>query len=102
MLPETPMLFMGTEGHLDGYWNPDDAHGEHRLDWARIGDDLGAPMQRLVTDANNLRWAHPALRSPAGNVVQTDRVSEVVGFKRRFFACSRQARRTRTGGGAFD
>lgn len=81
-LPGTPMLFMGTEGHLDGYWDPDDAHGEHRIDWGRIGNDLGAPMQRMVTDANNLRWGHPALRSPAGNVVHTDRVSQVVAFKR--------------------
>lgn len=81
-LPGTPMLFMGTEGQLDGYWDPDDAHGEHRIDWSRIGDDRGAPMQRMVTDINNLRWAHPALRSPAGNVVHVDRVSQVVAFKR--------------------
>jgi len=81
-LPGTPMLFMGTEGHLDGYWDPDSTHGEHRVDWGRIGDDRGAPMQQMVADINNLRWAHPALRSPAGNVVHVDRSAQVVAFKR--------------------
>jgi 1,4-alpha-glucan branching enzyme len=81
-LPGTPMLFMGTEGNLDGYWDPDDVNGEHRIDWARIGDDRGAPMQRMVRDINNLRWQRPALRSPAGNVVHVDRTSQVVAFKR--------------------
>ena len=81
-LPGNPMLFMGTEGHLDGYWDADDANGEHRVDWARIGDDVGAPMQRMVRDVNQVRWDHPALRSPAGNVVHVDRQAQVVAFKR--------------------
>jgi 1,4-alpha-glucan branching enzyme len=82
-LPGTPMLFMGTEGHIDGFWNPWVAPGyDNRLDWLRIGDDLGAPMQRMVADINNLRWNHPALRSPVGQITHTDPSNNVVAFKR--------------------
>ncbi|HEX4405273.1 MAG TPA: alpha-amylase family glycosyl hydrolase [Polyangia bacterium] len=82
-LPGTPMLFMGTEGHLDGFWNPDLVAGvDRRVDWDRMGDPTGAPMQRLVRDINNLRWAHPALRAPAGNVTHQDPEGQVVAFKR--------------------
>jgi 1,4-alpha-glucan branching enzyme len=81
-LPGTPMLFMGTEGHLDGYWDPDGDHGEHRVDWQKMGDPIGAPMQQLVRDMNNLRWQHPALRSATGDVVHGDRQGRVVAFKR--------------------
>jgi hypothetical protein len=55
---------------------------DNRLDWLRIGDDLGAPMQRMITDVNNLRWNHPALRSPAGEITHTDFTNNVVAFKR--------------------
>lgn len=81
-LPGTAMLFMGSESHLDGYWDPDPARGEHRIDWARMGDPTAMPMRRMVADVNNLRWAHPALRSPAGNVVHVDYANQVVAFKR--------------------
>jgi len=82
-LAGTPMLFMGTEGHIDGFWNPWVGPGiDNRLDWLRIGDNLGAPMQRMVADVNNLRWNHPALRSPAGQITHTDRTNNVVAFKR--------------------
>ena len=82
-LPGTPMLFMGTEGHIDGFWNPWVGPGyDNRLDWLRIGDVLGAPMQRMVADINNLRWNHPALRSPAGQITHTDPSNNVVAFKR--------------------
>jgi 1,4-alpha-glucan branching enzyme len=84
-LPGTPMLFMGTEGHLDGYWDPDTKKGDRRIDWLQIGDSLGSPMQRMVRDVNNIRWAHPALRSPAGNVVHRDFTNQVVAFKRYTF-----------------
>jgi 1,4-alpha-glucan branching enzyme len=84
-LPGTPMLFMGSDGHLDGYWDPDNDHGEHRVDWAKMGDPIGQPMQRLVSDVNNLRWRHPALRAPAGNVTHVDRSGQVVAFKRYTF-----------------
>jgi 1,4-alpha-glucan branching enzyme len=75
-------MFMGTEGHMDGFWSPSSADGDHRMDWLAIGDDLGAPMQRMVRDVNNVRWNHHALRSPGGAVVHVDRQNQVVGFKR--------------------
>ncbi|MGA9060716.1 MAG: alpha-amylase family glycosyl hydrolase [Terracidiphilus sp.] len=82
-LAATPMLFMGTEGHLDGFWDPVVSAGyDHRIDWLQIGDALGAPMQQMVRDINQLRWAHPALRSPAGFVTHADDQNQVVAFKR--------------------
>jgi 1,4-alpha-glucan branching enzyme len=47
-----------------------------------MGDDIGAPMQQMVRDINNIRWVHPALRSPAGNVVHVDYQNQIVAFKR--------------------
>ena len=82
VLPGTPMMFMGTEGHLDGYWDPNVNNGDRRIDWLQIGDSLGSPMQQMVRDVNNLRWSNPALRSRAGNVVHVDQQNQVVGLKR--------------------
>jgi hypothetical protein len=48
---------------------------------AKVGDDVGAPMQRMVTDINNRRGNHPALRSPAGQITHTDPSNNVVAFK---------------------
>jgi 1,4-alpha-glucan branching enzyme len=76
------MMFMGTEGHLDGYWDPSLNNGDHRIDWLQIGDGLGAPMQRMVRDINGIRWVHAALRSPGGSVVHVDDQNQVAGFKR--------------------
>ena len=82
-LAATPMMFMGTEGHLDGFWDPVVGNNyDHRLDWQQIGDAIGAPMQQMVRDINQLRWSHSALRSPAGFVVHVDDQNQVVGFKR--------------------
>lgn len=82
-LAATPMMFMGTEGHLDGFWDPVVGNNyDHRLDWQQIGDSLGAPMQQMVRDINQLRWAHPALRSPAGFVTHVDNQNQIAGFKR--------------------
>ena len=82
-LPATPMLFMGTEGHLDGSWNPVvGPWGDLRLDWAKLGDPTGAPMQQLVRDINHLRWGHQALRSPSGFVTHSDTQNQVIAFKR--------------------
>ena len=39
-------------------------------------------MQMMVRDINNLRWAHPALRSASGTVVHVDRAKHVIAFKR--------------------
>jgi len=77
------MLFMGTEGHIDGSWNPVvGSWGDLRLDWAKIGDSTGAPMQQLVRDTNSLRWSHPALRSAYGFVTHIDPQNQVTAFKR--------------------
>ncbi len=84
-LPGTPMMFMGTEGHFDGYWDPvvQSASGyDHRFDWGQVGDPIGAPMQQMVRDINQLRWNHDGLRSPAGFVTHTDLQNQVIAFKR--------------------
>ncbi len=84
--PGIPMLFMGCEGHLPGYWWPsldqNPAHRDHRLDWAKVGDAHGAPMQVLVRAANQLRWSHPALRSHTLEVTHVDRDNNVFAFRR--------------------
>ena len=35
-LAATPMLFMGTEGHLDGYSDTNVDNGDRRIDWLQI------------------------------------------------------------------
>jgi 1,4-alpha-glucan branching enzyme len=84
--PGLPMMFMGCEGHLPGYWWPslDDnpADREHRMDWSKVGDPVGAPMQALVRGANGLRGAHPALRGGAVEVTHEDRQNNVFAFRR--------------------
>jgi 1,4-alpha-glucan branching enzyme len=81
-LPATPMIFMGTEGHLDGHWDPAITDADRRIDWAKMGDDLGAPMQRLVRDINNLRWRYKSLQSTKGSIIHVDRQNAVVAFRR--------------------
>ena len=82
-MPGTPMLFMGSECHLWGYWQPDlDANGDHRFNWAIAGDAVGMGMRRLVTDVNNTRWSHPALRSDTLQITHEDQDNQVLAFKR--------------------
>ena len=78
------MLFMGTECHHYGYWNPaNDAFGDHRFDWSIAGDSTGQAMRNLVADANSVRWNNPALRSDAGpQTVHHDSNNSVLGFLR--------------------
>src|SRR5260370_38662221 len=74
---------MGTEGVRGGKWDPWVGRNYgNRINWWRIGDDIGAPMQRMVTDINNLRWSHPAFRSPTGQITHTDFTNNVIAFKR--------------------
>jgi 1,4-alpha-glucan branching enzyme len=82
VLPGTPMIFMGTEGHLDGHWDPAITDADRRIDWTQMGDDLGAPMQRLVRDANNLRWQYKSLQSSNGSIIHVDRENSLVAFRR--------------------
>ena len=82
-MPCTPMIFMGTECHHYGYWNPDlDAYGEHRFNFALVMDSTGLPMNNLVSDANRLRNDHPGLRSDNLLVTHRDFQNRVLGFKR--------------------
>jgi 1,4-alpha-glucan branching enzyme len=83
-IPGTPMLFMGTECHHYGYWNPaNDPFGDHRFDWSIAGDPTGWGMRNLVTDANGVRWNNPALRCDNGpQIVHCDLQNNVLGFLR--------------------
>jgi 1,4-alpha-glucan branching enzyme len=83
-VPCTPMLFMGTECHHYGYWNPaNDPFGDHRFDWSIAGDPIGWEMRNLVTDANTLRWNNTALRSDNGpQTTHYDSQNNVLGFLR--------------------
>jgi 1,4-alpha-glucan branching enzyme len=83
-IPGTPMLFMGTECHHSGYWNPaNDPFGDHRFDWSLAGDPTGWGMRNLVADANNVRWMNPALRSDSGpEISHQDLQNNVLGFVR--------------------
>ncbi len=69
----TPMMFMGGECHLDGYWHdgPDD-NGDHRFDWYVAGDHVGIEMRRFVRAANETRWNHRALRDGGLEVTHRD------------------------------
>jgi 1,4-alpha-glucan branching enzyme len=78
----TPMLFMGSECHLDGYWHDGaDINGDHRFDWSIAGDWMGMGMRHLVQAANQTRWNHPALRNGGLEVTHRD-PSGVIAFKR--------------------
>jgi len=84
--PGIPMMFMGCEGHLPGYWWPtldaNPLHADHRMDWSKVGDPIGAPMQALVRDANEMRWRHGALRSQSLDVAHVDRQNGIFAFRR--------------------
>lgn len=78
----TPMLFMGSECHLEGYWHDGaDTNGDHRFDWSIAGDPIGMSMRQLVEAANQIRWNHPALRRGGLEVTHRDQ-SGIIAFKR--------------------
>jgi 1,4-alpha-glucan branching enzyme len=78
----TPMIFMGNECHLDGYWHDGwDTHGDHRFDWSIAGDWKGMEMRYLVKAANQARWNHIALRNGSFEVTHRD-LNGVIAFKR--------------------
>jgi 1,4-alpha-glucan branching enzyme len=85
-MPGTPMLFMGTEWHLNppwGYWHDgSDANGDHRIDWATAFDSTGNPMRALVSAANAMRMQNPALRSDTLSITQKDIGNRILAFKR--------------------
>lgn len=82
-MPGTPMLFMGSEVSHYGYWSPDtDQYGDHRFDWSLTADAVGRQMISLVTDANAVRRAHPALRTDTLKVTHYDETNGVLAFQR--------------------
>ncbi len=91
-MPGTPMCFMGSECLLAsphvawGYWHDGvDKWGDHRFDWSIAGDEIGLAMRTLVTDANELRWQNPALRSDDFRLVHLDKQNQVLAFVREFY-----------------
>jgi len=78
----TPMMFMGSECHLDGYWDDgSDNNEDRRFDWSIAGDWMGMGMRYLVQAANQTRWSHPALRNGGLEVTHRD-PNGVIAFKR--------------------
>jgi len=78
-----PMMFMGNECYMGGYWHDsEDPNGDHRFDWSVSGDNYGLEMRRLVTAANNARWAHPALRTGFLDITHEDYSNCIIAFKR--------------------
>jgi 1,4-alpha-glucan branching enzyme len=78
----TPMLFMGNECHMRGYWHDGrDEHGDHRFDWSIAGDWIGMGMRYLVRAANDVRSQHAALRNGHLEVTHRDPAG-VIAFKR--------------------
>jgi 1,4-alpha-glucan branching enzyme len=80
----SPMLFMGSEWHQYGYWNPEnDAYGDHRFNWSIADDPLGQQMREMVRDINAIRWNNPALRSDIPPLFpHFDAQNRVLAFKR--------------------
>ncbi len=82
-IPGTPMMFMGSECHMPGYWHEGyDANGDHRFNWTLAGDPTGMPMRYMVSDVNNIRWANPALRSDTLQYTHEDQGNKILAFKR--------------------
>lgn len=79
----TPMLFMGNECYMWGYWDDScDNNGDHRFDWSVAGDNYGMEMRRLVTSSNKIRWDHPALRRGFMESTHEDYDNNIIAFKR--------------------
>jgi 1,4-alpha-glucan branching enzyme len=79
----TPMIFMGNECYMWGYWHDsNDSNGDHRFDWSIAGDNYGMEMRRLVTASNNVRWDHPALRNGSTEITHEDYSNNILAFKR--------------------
>ena len=79
----TPMLFMGNECNMSGYWlDSEDANGDHRFDWFIAEDEKSMAMRRLVTTANNIRCKHPALQNGFLEITHKDSTNNILAFKR--------------------
>ncbi|MCX7921523.1 MAG: alpha-amylase family glycosyl hydrolase [Clostridia bacterium] len=76
-----PMMFMGLECHMPGYWHDSEYDG-HRFNWSVAGDHIGMPMRNMVRDVNWVRWNNPALRNETIDIVHEDYDNKVLAFKR--------------------
>ncbi len=76
-----PMMFMGQECHMPGWWHDSEFDG-HRFNWAVAGDSIGMPMRTMVRDVNWIRWNNPALRSETLDIVHQDDAHQILAFKR--------------------
>jgi 1,4-alpha-glucan branching enzyme len=76
-----PMMFMGQECHMPGWWHDSEYDG-HRFDWALAGDPVGMPMRTMVRDVNWVRWDNEALRSETLDIVHEDYNHQILAFKR--------------------
>jgi len=82
-MPCHPLMFMGSECHHWGYWNPYlDVYGEHRFDNSLLSDPIGPFMVRFVTEANGLRASYAALRGDGWLTTNRDTTNGVLTFKR--------------------
>eukprot|EP00189_Rhodosorus_marinus_P009067 CAMPEP_0184752574 /NCGR_PEP_ID=MMETSP0315-20130426/43648_1 /TAXON_ID=101924 /ORGANISM="Rhodosorus marinus, Strain UTEX LB 2760" /LENGTH=547 /DNA_ID=CAMNT_0027231913 /DNA_START=1256 /DNA_END=2899 /DNA_ORIENTATION=+ len=75
------MMFMGSEWHQHGWWNPDEHHG---LDWSLGEDDVGKKMCSLVQDANALREKYVCLRRGGVRILHEDRANGIMASERTF------------------
>ena len=76
-----PMMFMGQECHMPGWWHDSEFDG-HRFDWSVAGDWIGMPMRNMVRDVNWVRWHNDALRSEILDIVHEDYGNKILAFKR--------------------
>ena len=77
-LPGTPMMFMGTEGHFDGYWDPvvQSASGyDHRLTGDRWAIQSGRQCSRWCEDINQ-RPLEPRRTAVAGRIRHAYRLAK--------------------------
>mmetsp|Transcript_18869 Transcript_18869/g.75813 ORF Transcript_18869/g.75813 Transcript_18869/m.75813 type:complete len:173 (+) Transcript_18869:1485-2003(+) len=75
------MMFMGSEWHQHGWWNPDE---HHRLDWSLGEDEVGKRMRSLVQDANALREKYVCLRKGGVRILHEDRANGIMASERTF------------------
>jgi 1,4-alpha-glucan branching enzyme len=79
----TPMLFMGNECNMSGYWHDcEDKNGDHRFDWSMSLDEKSIAMRKLVTAANTIRCKHPSLRTGSLEITHKDHMNNILAFKR--------------------
>nr|QKY15164.1 starch branching enzyme (1,4-alpha-glucan branching enzyme II) (SBE2) [Polytomella parva] len=75
-----PLVFMGTEVAMSGWWNSDEA--DRRMQWALADDEVGNNMAAFFADVHRLRTRYPALRRGWPQTLHEDRPNGVLAFER--------------------